>query len=55
MDKLLGFLFLPIAFSIGCVKEKLPCTVTNVMTIKEVRIDSTYLQREYLIELECYD
>ena len=52
--KLLGFLFLPIVFGFGCVKEK-TCTVTNVITVNEVRIDSTYVQREYLVELECYD
>ena len=52
--KLLGFLFLPIIFGIGCVKEK-TCTVMSVTTINETRIDSTYLQREYLVELECYD
>ena len=50
----LEFLLLPIIFGIGCVKEK-TCTVTNVITVKEVRIDSTYVQREYLVELECYD
>ena len=55
VPKLLGFLLLPIIFGIGCAKESLPCTVKNVITIKEVRIDSTYIQREYLIELECYD
>jgi hypothetical protein len=52
--KLLGFLFLPIIFGIGCVKEK-TCTVMSVTTINETRIDSTYVQREYLVELECYD
>lgn len=52
--KLLGFLFLPIVFGIGCVKEK-NCTVTKVITVQEVRIDSTYVQREYIVELECYD
>ena len=46
----LGFLFL----LYGCVKEK-TCTVGNITTINETRIDSTYVQREYLIELECYD
>lgn len=39
---------------VGCTKQK-TCTVTNIITVKEVRIDSTYIQREYLIELECYD
>ena len=52
--KLLGVLFLPIIFGIGCVKEK-NCVVKSVTTINETRIDSTYVQREYLIELECYD
>ena len=38
----------------SCTKPK-TCTVLQVITIKEVRIDSTYVQREYLVELECYD
>ena len=38
---------------IGCTKPK-DCQVTEVMTVKEVRIDSTYLKREYIVILECY-
>ena len=30
------------------------CIVSEVRTIKEIRIDSTFVQREYLIILECY-
>ena len=52
--KLLGFLFLPIIFGIGCVKEK-TCTVKSVTTVNEIRIDSTYVERQYIVELECYD
>jgi len=36
----------------SCTKEP-NCTVTRVITINEVRIDSTYVQREYIVELEC--
>lgn len=43
---LLSLLFL------SCTKES-NCTVTKVITINEVRIDSTYVQREYLVQLEC--
>ena len=52
--KLFGFLFLPIIFGIGCVKEK-TCNVTKVITVQEVRIDSIYVQRQYIVELECYE
>lgn len=49
MNKLLalGLLFL------SCTKPK-DCQVTNVMTVNEVRIDSTHVQREYIVILECY-
>ena len=51
MKKLLVFLLI-----VGCTKQK-TCTVTNWgITVQEVRIDSTYVQREYLVRnLECYD
>jgi len=38
---------------IGCTKPK-DCQVTNVITVNEVLIDSTYVQREYMVILECY-
>ena len=37
---------------LSCTKQK-DYTVTNIITVKESRIDSTYIEREYLIELEC--
>ena len=52
--KLLGFLFLPIVFGISCVKEK-NCVVKSVTTVNEIIIDSTYVERQYIVELECYD
>ena len=46
--------FLPIALLLfACVKES-NCTVTEVMTVSEIRVDSTYVQREYIVQLECY-
>jgi hypothetical protein len=44
------FLLSLIFFS--CTKEP-NCTVTRVITINEVRIDSTYVEREYIVQLEC--
>lgn len=44
---LLGLLVL------SCTKPK-DCQVTKVMTVKEVRIDSTSVQREYIVIMECY-
>lgn len=49
MIKLLPIVLLFLA----CVKES-TCNVTRVLTVSEVRIDSTFVQREYIIELECY-
>lgn len=46
-------LFLLSLLLVGCTKPK-DCQVTNVMTVKEVQIDSTYVQREYIVVLECY-
>ena len=37
---------------IRCTKEP-NCTVTRVITINEVRVDSTYVEREYIVVLEC--
>jgi hypothetical protein len=52
--KLLGFMLLPIVFGVACVKEK-NCVVKSVTTVNEIIIDSTYVERQYIVELECYD
>ena len=44
--------FLLSLFFLSCTKEP-NSTVTRVITINEVRIDSTYVQREYIVQLEC--
>ena len=44
--------FLLSLFFLRCTKES-NCSVTRVITINEVRIDSTYVQREYIVQLEC--
>jgi hypothetical protein len=46
----LGFIISLLLLS--CTKQK-NCTVTRVITINEVRIDSTYVEREYIVQLEC--
>lgn len=38
---------------LNCTKEK-NCTVTKVLEINETRIDSIYVQKEYMVILECY-
>lgn len=38
---------------LNCTKEK-NCTVTKVLEINETRIDSIYVQKEYVVTLECY-
>ena len=53
MKAILGFMLLPIVFGIACVKEK-NCVVKSVTTVNEVRIDSTNVERQYLVELECF-
>ena len=54
MKTILGFMLLPIVFGIACVKEK-NCVVKSVTTVNEIIIDSTYVERQYIVELECYD
>ena len=51
--KLLGFMLLPIVFGIACVKEN-KCVVKSVTTVNEIIIDSTYVERQYIVELECF-
>ena len=53
MKTILGFMLLPIVFGIACVKEK-NCVVKSVTTINEIRIDSTYVERQYIVELDCF-
>lgn len=53
MKRVLGLMLLPIAFGVACTKEK-NCVVKSVTTIKEIRIDSTYVERQYIVELECF-
>lgn len=38
---------------LNCTKEK-NCTVTKVLETNTVRIDSTYVEKEYIVILECY-
>jgi len=53
MTRVLGFMLLLIVLSVACTKEK-NCVVKSVTTIKEIRIDSTYVERQYIVELECF-
>ena len=53
MKTILEFILLPIVFGIACVKEK-NCVVESVTTINEIRIDSTSVKRQYIVELECF-
>ena len=43
-----------ITLFLACTKD-MPCKVTDIRTIREYKIDSTYVEREYLITLECDD
>ena len=49
---LAAVIFLLSLFFLSCTKEP-NCTVTRVMTVNEVKIDSTYVEREYIVVLEC--
>lgn len=53
MKTILGFMLLPIVFGIACVKEN-KCVVKSVTTVNEIIIDSTYVERQYIVELECF-
>lgn len=53
MKIVLGFMLLPIVFGVACTKEK-NCVVKSVTTVNEIKIDSTHVERQYIVELECF-
>ena len=54
LDYIILFLLIGLGMlAASCTKPK-TCTVPQVLTVKEARIDSTFVQREYIVVLECY-
>lgn len=45
-------LLLFILFNLGCVKKE-TCIVKSITTINEYRLDSIFVNREYLVQLDC--